>query len=189
MERFNFNIDSDSTISQLFKEKGLTDFTGACNYIKSLSYKRNQNKYDPVTVIKDQYGTCSTKHALLCELAIENKMNNVKLILGVFRMNKKNTPQVTGILKKYNLDHIPEAHNYLSINNQRIDCTMTDFDVDNFSSDLISEIEILPRQITDFKVTYHKQLLQKWLTENPEITLSLEEIWKIREECIEALVA
>ena len=47
--------------------------------------------------------------------------------------------------------------------------------------------EIESNQITDFKVNYHKQILQKWLSENPQIKLSFNELWTIREQCIEDL--
>jgi hypothetical protein len=124
---------------------------------------------------------------LLRQLAVENKADNIKLILGVFKMSKFNTPQIGATLDKYGLPYILEAHNYLSFDNEIIDCTKTGFGVDNFVADLVAEIEIEPNQITDYKVNYHKQILQKWLSENPQIELSFIELWIIREQCIEDL--
>ncbi|MEI7510525.1 MAG: hypothetical protein WCJ62_13800, partial [Flavobacterium sp.] len=57
----------------------------------------------------------------------------------------------------------------------------------DFENDLLEEIEILPNQITTFKVEYHKKFLQNWLNENNNIELNLNELWKIREECIQNL--
>jgi len=85
------------------------------------------------------------------------------------------------------LTYILEAHNYLSVDNEIIDCTKTGFGVVNFVADLIAEVEIESNQITDFKVSYHKEILQKWLSENPQIKLSFNELWTIREQCIEDL--
>lgn len=44
-----------------------------------------------------------------------------------------------------------------------------------------------PAENKEFKVNYHKQILQKWLSENPKIKLSFNELWTIREQCIEDL--
>jgi len=187
MSTFNFDIQSSSTLSQNFTSRQVTTFVEACNYIWQLPYKRNSNKNDLSSVFIEQCGTCSTKHALLKELAIENNADNVKLILGVFKMSKVNTPPIAATLEKYGLTYILEAHNYLKVDNEIIDCTKTGFGVANFADDLIAEIEIEPHQITDFKINYHKELLQKWLSENPKITLSFNELWAIREQCIEDL--
>jgi hypothetical protein len=187
MSTYNFDIKSSSTISQNFTSRQVNTFVDACNYIRQLPYKRNSNKNDLSSVFVDQYGTCSTKHALLRQLAVDNKADNVKLILGVFKMSKLNTPQIGTTLDKYGLIYILEAHNYLLVENEIIDCTKTGFGVDNFVADLIAEIEIEPNQITDFKVNYHKDILQNWLSENPQIKLSFNELWTIREQCIEDL--
>jgi hypothetical protein len=73
------------------------------------------------------------------------------------------------------------------VNNAIVDCTKPNFGIGNFVPDLIKEIEIHPNQITDFKVNYHKAVLQQWLSENIEIKLSFKELWAIRERCIEDL--
>jgi hypothetical protein len=53
--------------------------------------------------------------------------------------------------------------------------------------DLIEEVEILPEQITEFKVNYHKNYLDKWLDKNKELNYTMNDIWKIREQCIQDL--
>ena len=57
----------------------------------------------------------------------------------------------------------------------------------DFENELLEEIEILPSQITSFKVEYHKKYLENWLFENKQIQLNIDELWKIREECIQNL--
>lgn len=162
-------------------------FEEACLYIKNLPYKRNENKENIFCVIEDQGGTCSSKHAFLKHYANENNIENVKLILGIFKMNSKNTPKISEVLEKYNLKEIPEAHNYLKISNQIHDYTRRNSKPEDFVNDLVEEIEILPSQITTFKIEYHKKIIKKYLKENPEIPYSAEEFWQIREECISAL--
>jgi hypothetical protein len=49
----------------------------------------------------------------------------------------------------------------------------------------LEAIEIQPKQITDFKVSYHQQFIKKWLQTQPQIKLTETEIWQIREQCIQ----
>jgi hypothetical protein len=186
MKYLNFNIDSSLPVSAGFRNCRITNFSDACSYVKSLPYKRNENKSDLLCVFKEACGTCSTKHALLKELASENGQYKVQLIIGIFKMNGNNTPAVKKTLAAWQIDYIPEAHNYLKNGEAIIDCTGNGFDPDNYIPDLLEEKEIDPMQITDFKVAWHQQFLRSWLKENPSV-YSFEEIWKIREECILAL--
>ena len=183
----NFEIQSDRPISQAFIDLQKENFWQAATYIQDLGYKRNSNKTNSLAVLKDGYGTCSTKHALLKRLADENEKLEFQLMLGIFTMNSYNTPKITSILEQYQLSEIPEAHNYLKWNHQIIDFTSRTWRKENFEPFLLKEIEIIPEQIIDFKVKFHQNFLQDYLDQHPEISYSLEELWKIREECILAL--
>jgi len=101
-------------------------------------------------------------------------------------MNANNNPAVKSILKQYKLDYIPEAHNYLKVDQQILDFTGLPVYEEDFSQVLLSEIEITPDQITDYKVNFHKEFLQQWIINN-NIPYNLSQIWEIREECIRAL--
>ncbi len=163
------------------------DFDFVCEMIKNLPYKRNSDKTKITCVLDDFGGTCSTKHAFLKQFANEKRIENVKLMLGIFMMNAKNNKKISSVLENYQLKEIPEAHNYLMINGEIKDFTKKGSKPENFVNELVKEIEIQPKQITDFKVGFHQNFLKKYLKENPEIPYSLEEFWKIREECIAAL--
>lgn len=183
----DFDIKSMGQISKEFTDRNIVTFKQASLFIKQLAYGRNADKNNLATVFTDNCGTCSTKHALLKRLADENEFEKVKLIVGLFKMNKKNTPQVSSTLQKYNLEYIPEAHCYLKFEDKIIDLTKLNSKPTDFLDELIEEIEILPEQITDFKVNYHKNYLASWLDKNKQINLSLNELWEIREECIQKL--
>lgn len=183
----DFDIKSMGQISKEFTDRNIVTFKQASLFIKQLAYGRNADKNNLATVFTDNCGTCSTKHALLKRLADENEFEKVKLIVGLFKMNKKNTPQVSSTLEKYNLEYIPEAHCYLKYEDKIIDLTKLNSKPTDFLDELIEEIEILPEQITDFKVNYHKNYLASWLDKNKQINLSLNDLWKIREECIQKL--
>jgi hypothetical protein len=47
--------------------------------------------------------------------------------------------------------------------------------------------EIEPDQIRDYKVDLHKRFLSRWMEDSETRELSLEELWRVREESIAAL--
>lgn len=186
---FNFDIQSASPVSGHFLDEGIRNFHQAALFIRDLPYGRNADKKNLTTVFTDGCGTCSTKHALLKLLCEENNFADVKLILCLFRMSASTTPEIARTLAKYNLSYIPEAHNYLRYGGQILDFTKPGFPIPDFEDHLIEEIEIEPDQITDFKVSYHKNYIDTWLSQNPETPYSPAELWAIREECIQDLSA
>lgn len=171
----------------MIKNLEINYFSEAGEWVKNLPYKRNPDKSDPFCILKDNGGTCSTKHAFLKILAEENNFPELKLMLGIFRMNAKNTSKIAGVLRKYDLKEMPEAHNYLKYENEILDFTRKNSSAGDFENDLIEETEIQADQITDFKVLYHQEFLKKYLKDYPEIEYPLKDFWKIREECIAML--
>jgi len=183
----DFEIESNAEISNEFRKLNIFNFRNAAQFVAGLDYGRNANKNDLKTVFSDNCGTCSTKHALLKKLAQENGFENLKLFLGIFRMNGENTVEISETLKKNNLEFIPEAHNYLKYENVILDFTKVNSSAADFKNDLLLEIEILPNQISDFKVDFHKKYLRDWLNQNQKVNFDLAELWEIREKCIEIL--
>lgn len=183
----DFDIKSTERISKEFVERNILTFNQAVLFVRQLTYGRNEDKNNLASVFADNCGTCSTKHALLKRLADENNFEKVKLIVGLFKMNEKNTPEISATLLQNKLEYIPEAHCYLKFEDQILDLTKINSKPTDFLDDLIEEIEITPEQITDYKVHYHKNYLITWLDNNKQINLSLNDIWKIREQCIQDL--
>ncbi|HTN16190.1 MAG TPA: hypothetical protein VL092_00810 [Chitinophagaceae bacterium] len=180
-------ISSNGPASGSFRKRSILCFEDAAAYVRSLPYKRNGNKDNLCTVLSDGYGTCSTKHALLRQLAAENGWNDFRLMLCIFRMNAVNTPPVAHTLEKYHLPYMPEAHCYLRINGAIWDGTTASGGAGNFVQELLLEKEIEPEQITDFKVAFHKDFLQQWLAAHTELPNTLDELFRIREQCIKDL--
>ena len=184
---YNFPLQPGKEISDRFLQKGVNDFQSALVYVQDLPYKRNSHKNYAWVVLEEEYGTCSTKHALLKLLADENDHHQIKLMMGIYRMNGVNTPPVKSILEKYKLEYMPEAHNYLRTGAKVIDITKRGFANTLFVHDLLEEEEITPDQINAYKVSRHKAFLAQWLEANKQVSYHLEELWQIREACIEAL--
>lgn len=181
----NFKIENKGIVSDKFLKSGINNFEKACEFIASLPYKRNKDKNDILCVFEDKAGTCSTKHSTLRKLAIENEKEEVKLILGIFKMDAEYNSKIKNTLDENELKYIPEAHNYLKIGNAYLDFTKPNAAYSDFQNKLLEETEIEYNQINNDKIEIHKNFLAKWIENKP--ALSLDKIWKIREQCIQDL--
>ncbi|PCJ67515.1 MAG: hypothetical protein COA58_02840 [Bacteroidetes bacterium] len=155
-------------------------------FIKRLPYGRNKNRTDVGLVLSENKGSCSSKHAFLKRIADLNNIPNVKLVLGLYRMNNTNTPGIGDTLERNSLNYIPEAHCYLIVEDKRTDVTTSDSEFARIEKDIILEKEIEPEQVDSFKVEYHKTFMRTWI-EQQKLDFSFDEIWTIREQCIENL--
>lgn len=180
------NLDATDELTKQIKEKGINTWNQLLHFTQNLPYGRNANREDLSLVLKENKGSCSSKHAFLKKVADQNKIKHVQLILGLYRMNEANTPKIGSTLLESGLEYIPEAHCYLKLNHQRVDLTTAQSDMDNLAADIIEEIEIEPEQVNHFKVDFHKRYLKKWITEN-QIHLDFDKVWEIRERCIKKL--
>jgi hypothetical protein len=154
-------------------------------FVKQIPYGRNANREDFSLVISENKGTCSSKHAYLKDFANKNNIPNVRLFIGIYKMNEQNT-SIGKILSEHKIDFIPEAHCYLKIDGKTVDVTSKDANFDKIKANLIQEIEIEPYQVADFKVNYHQNFILNWLIET-QSKFTFDEIWKIREKCIQKL--
>ncbi|GAA0458315.1 hypothetical protein GCM10008935_11780 [Alkalibacillus silvisoli] len=101
-------------------------------------------------------------------------------------MNEANTPGVGGVLEQFGLRPIPEAHCYLKYKHERYDFTRF-CESGHSSLHIIKEENILPNQIGEFKEIFHRSSIQNWLQDYELRSFQLEDIWSIREACIQAL--
>ncbi len=154
--------------------------------VKQIPYGRNANRHDFSLVISENKGTCSSKHAFLKEYSLKNSIPDVKLFIGIFKMNEENTPKIYPVISENKLLYIPEAHCYLKIDGIPVDVTASESFYDKIKNDILEELEIEPNQVSEFKVDYHKDYLKKWIVQTQQ-ELSFDKIWTIREQCIEKL--
>ncbi len=183
ISEFDFELSNDTILSKLVKTYGLTTWVELIDFVCTLPYGRNENRYDISLVLKEMKGTCSSKHAFLKTIALENNQDSIKLILGLYKMNNQNTPRIGNELIEHSLEYIPEAHCYLKIGEKRLDITTENSSFEKIENSLIKELEIQPHQVSEYKVNYHKNFLKDWISEN-NINFSFDEIWAIREKCI-----
>ena len=179
----NIELESKDELTAIINNCGIKTWEELIEFVKSLPYGRNSNRTDFGLVITEKKGSCSSKHSLLKKVANLNNIPNIKLILGIYKMTKSNTPNIGNVLIENSIDFMPEAHCYLKIDGKRTDFTTFQSDFKKLEKDIIQELEIQPEQVAEFKVKYHKDFLKNWIHEN-DVKMDFEKIWQIREECI-----
>ncbi len=182
----NRNLSSRFPLSQLAREKGIENLKALLDFVQQLPYGRNTNRADLDLVLHEKKGTCSSKHAFVKKIAEENGWHDIELIIGIYKMNHVNTPNIGSTIIDNGLDFIPEAHCYLKIGEERLDITTPNSSFENLSDDVLEEHKIKAAQVNTFKVELHQNFIKNWIAEN-EMKNSFEEIWAIRERCIEKL--
>lgn len=174
-------------LSTLLAERNVFTFFEACEFVKRLPYRRISNPNKLELVLIESQGTCSSKHAFLSQLAIDNKRDEVELICGIFFMSAETHPALTSFFETKNYSFIPEAHCYLKINNERFDFTSSVNRMNEIALKLVREQRIDPNQANEWKVLTHKDYLKKFLARKPEFEMTFDQLWNDREKCIEIL--
>lgn len=180
----DFNIESEGKFSSLFREREIFTFQEACSFVLNLKYGRTSDRSDFSMVLKEQKGTCSSKHALLSELALENGIDELELICGIYLMNAETNPKIAPILEKYHLKQIPECHAYFRYKNGRFDFTGKGFDIKRVEPFIVREQRMEPNQSIEWKVKIHQNYIESWLKRKSDISYNFDQIWTIREEII-----
>lgn len=179
-------LTSDKQLTNIVKEKSIVHWEDLLAFVRAIPYGRSSSRTDFSLVITENCGTCSSKHAFLRAVADENDIKDVQLILCMYKMNAQNTPGIGTEMAASGLDFIPEAHCYLKIGVNKYDLTNPTSDLTRIEKDILKEIEIEPIQVGTFKVDYHKKFLKEWI-KNDNLDFSFEEVWQIREQCINNL--
>ena len=171
-------------VTARFRAAGARDFAAAARHLLALPYGRISDRARYWLVLEEGRGTCTTKHALLADLAREQAIP-VQLVVAIYEMGEENTPGVGKVLSRYGLTAIPEAHCFLRFEGERLDITGVSAGaapIDRF----LHEEPITVEQIGAYKMELHKRVLGEWVARGPH-RLTAEEAWRIREECIAAL--
>jgi len=179
----NRKLLSKDELTVIINNNGIQTWGELIDFVKTLPYGRNSNRTDFELVITEKKGSCSSKHSLLKKVANLNNIPNIKLILGIYKMTKNNTPNIGNVLIDNSIDFMPEAHCYLKIEGIKTDITTFQSDFEKLEKDIIQELEIQPEQVAEFKVEYHKDFIKNWILEN-NVKMDFDEIWQIREKCI-----
>jgi hypothetical protein len=177
-------IDSRTVLGALLTDMGVCTLTELVDYVHNLPYGRNSSRSDFSLVISEGKGTCSSKHALIKSVALENAWDDVELILAMVEMNGENTPKINRMLQNRNIAYFPEAHCYLKVGGQRLDLTFPNNKVFKFEDTVLVERIIQPESVVNFKIDFHISYMKQWCGMH---NYSYDKMWLLREKCINRL--
>lgn len=182
----NFPILPSDPLCEAVLASGFSTFGQFAAHVKLLTYGRPTNTDDPLAVLHEKRGTCSSKHQLLAAVAHQCGHTEVLLTVGIYEMSEENTPGVGAALGAASQVSIPEAHCYLAIGGERFDFTGLPSGQTSPFDALIAEHVVLPGDLPTTKARLHQQALARWAA---EVGVSPRDAWAIRETCILALTA
>jgi hypothetical protein len=183
---FSWPFNASGPVSNALRAMGIENFGQALEWVHSLPYKRNSDRANYILIFSELKGTCSTKHAALAALGLENGFP-IKLQMAICKLDTKLEPKVLPLLNKLKCDFFPEAHCFLQYEDQQIDITFPD-QSPHLRMEILELHTIKSEDIGDYKLSIHQEYLKKWLhIKGLDYKFSFEEIWQMREKWIHLL--
>lgn len=183
----NFNIIGSGPVSKAFLERGIDDFSSACQFVQALPFARISNPVVFLSVLSEGKGTCSTKHALLASLALEHDREDIELMVGIYLMNSETHPSLKAFFENQEISGVPENHAFLRCGQQRYDFSSKAWSLVDHENRIVREQRCDPGQMHDWKPMIHKHYIGGWL-KRQQLDLTPEEIWDLREKCLTQLM-
>lgn len=178
----DFEITGSGPLARLARSHAFSRFAQVAEAVLALPYGRTRATDDIGAVLKEQLGTCSSKHRFLAALAHECGRTDVQLMLGLYEMSEANTPGIGATLGDFAA--IPEAHCYLAHEGKRFDFTgLAEGAASPFES-LIEERSVSPADLPAAKLAYHRRAIEEWAHSRG---LDPGVVWVVRERCIALL--
>lgn len=172
-------------ISRALREQGCLTLVDAARVAWMTPYGRNGDPADPLCVLYEGRGTCSTKHRLV-HLAARESGVDARLVAGIFLMHARNTPRVGPVLASRGLPAVPEAHCYLLHDGKRIDLTLPSSRSAALRVEVLEERVVEPSFLGAEKDAWHRAFVERWLRAEG-LKHAVDEAWDAREACIRAL--
>ncbi len=118
----NFSIHNNGIVSKNFLNLGVKSFHSAIDWVKYMPYGRNNDRTNYLSIFSEYRGTCSTKHALLNALALENNQNII-LKMVICKIDKYSNKSIKSLLEYLKIEYFPEAHCIISNDKDYLDIT------------------------------------------------------------------
>lgn len=177
-------------ISRTFLELGIRHFQQACGYVHALPYGYNSDRDDPMTLFRENRGSCTTKHAVIALLAAELDLAIEKNIC-IYPMTERLVTGTRTILDKYHLPYVPMIHCFLAFQGHRVDLTEGNRNGKNGPIEDLLYTETVAADISekDEYLRYRRALKENVLSRVEMQAVRLKDALKAREEGIALLKA
>ena len=163
---------------------GFSRFDALAAHVRALPHGHAQRPGDPLAILREERGTNSSKHHLLATVAQTCGHPEVVLTLGIYAMSECNTPGVGAILEAASVSSIPQAHCYLTVDNQRLDFTGPPQASESPLRSLTAEFFLTPDKLAERMAPLQQQALAQWATQQG---VSFEAAWALRQACFAVL--
>ena len=187
MTEFNFEILSNKPISTYLKSKNIHDFKSTVTFLKSTPSELNLTQDFVVKDLEETMSTSSKIHAVLADLAVENDINEVELMMGIFLVDQTTFPELENYFADKPYSSIALTTSYLKVNDKRIDFSTEKPIIERISSKIIREQRMDPHQSKEWKEKIYEDYIQKWLKRNPYISHPINEILREEKRLIELI--
>ncbi|MFH0729537.1 MAG: hypothetical protein V2B19_24755 [Pseudomonadota bacterium] len=186
----NKAMEASGLVSEKFLSMGIHHFIDACRFVQKLSYGYNSNRDDLMILFKENFGSCTTKHAVIATLAAELGLPIGKAI-GIYAMTEEIVSGASKILDRYGLPYVPMLHCFLVHGDHRVDLTEGNNNGKNRPIDdfLFTEKVIPNITAKDEYLVYRKALKDHILFRNEMKGIDITRILKAREEALSLLMA
>ncbi len=187
-EPFDFPLRAPGPVSEAFHSRAIETFSAACSHVAGCAYRRVSQPDNPLAVLEESCGTCSSKHVILKQLADEQGQGaSVRLMLGIFFWGVSFSPKLESVLADSGFTELPEVHCYLRIDGAIVDLTSATWGRPRFVDTLAHEMELFSTDsATARKRETHREWMAAWLEqEHPDA--DFEDTWALREACIHSL--
>jgi hypothetical protein len=163
---------------------GFSRFDVLAAHVRALPCGYAHRPGDPLAILREARGTNSAKHHLLATVAQSCGHPEVVLTLGIYAMSERNTPGIGAILDAASVSSIPQAHCYLTVDNQRLDFTGPSQTPLSPLRSLTAEFFLTPDKLAERRAPLQQQALAQWAAQQ---SMSFEAAWALRQACLAVL--
>jgi hypothetical protein len=176
-------ITDAGPVSQQFLRLGIDRFQEACRYVHELPYGYNSDRDDLMILFKENFGSCTTKHAVIATLAEELNLEIEKCI-GIYAMTEELVTGTGRILEAYDLPYLPMVHCFLVYNDHRVDLSEGNRNGKNGPIDIfLHSQKVIPNiSARDEYLLYRNALKDRILNRKEMQGVDMTRILKAREE-------
>lgn len=187
MEDINFEILSNGPISSYLKNKKVNDFKSTIIFLKSNPIELKDLQEIVVKDVEETMSITSKIHAVLATLAVENEIEEIELMMGIFLVNQNIFPELENYFKDKDYSNIALTTSYLKISDKRIDFSSSKQILEKITSKIIREQRMDPHQSKEWKEKIYEDYIHKWFKRNPSITYPIGKILKDEKTLIELI--
>ena len=175
-------------ISAIFLERDIHFFHDACQYVHNLPYGYNSDRDDLHILFKENFGSCTTKHAVIATLAQELLLP-IRKAMVVYAMTEQLVTGTQAILDTYSLPYVPMIHCLLMQADHRIDLTEGNQNGKNQPIvDLLYSHPVAPNISAKDEYQLYRQALVYLVNAKPELNgIPIKQILKARQDGLSLL--